>query len=72
MLKKLNIDFNIPEDLEDIINEYIEYMNNSDKTAEDYYLTEIKMILNWCKRESLLTQDQIKTIKDYYFEANHG
>lgn len=64
--KALEIDFKIPEDLQDMIDQYVKYLNESDHTSIDYYETEIKMILNWCYRETLLTDDQIELLRDYY------
>lgn len=62
----LSIDFDIPEDLSDIIDEYVDYLNNSDHSSIDYYKTEIQLILNWCYRESLLSEDNIQLLRDYY------
>jgi len=62
----LLIDFSIPEDLSDIIDEYVDYLNNSDHSSIDYYKTEIQLILNWCYRESLLSEDNITLLRDYY------
>lgn len=66
MFCKLKIDFNIPDDLSDIIDEYIDYLNNGGGTSDDYFKTEIKLTLNWCLRENKLSDDQIKLLRDYY------
>ena len=62
----LPINFIIPEELSDIIIQYVDYLNNSDHESIDYYETEIRLILNWCYRESLLTDEQIQLMRDYY------
>lgn len=64
--KPLLIDFEIPDDLKDMINQYLQYLNKGDRTSDDYYKTEIKLILNWCLRESLLTENQIALLRNYY------
>ena len=64
--KPLPIDFEIIEDLQDIIDEYINTLNSGDMTSKDYYETEIQLILNYCKRENKLTADQIQKLRDYY------
>ncbi len=69
MIKKyklLSIDFSIPDDLSDIINQYVDYLNDSDHTSIDYYETEIQLTLNWCFRNSLLTDEQISLLRNYY------
>ena len=66
MYKPLKIDFPIPEDLEDIINQYLHHLNYEDRMSIDYYRTEIQLILNWCFRESLLTDEQIELLRNYY------
>ena len=66
MYKELELDFEIPDDLQDIITEYLDYLNKGETDIIDYYRTEIQLILNWCYRESLLTDEQIKLIRDYY------
>ena len=63
---QLPINFAIPEDLSDIIDEYVDYLNNSDRSSIDYYKTEIQLILNWCYRESLLDDEKIQLLRDYY------
>ena len=63
---RLTIDFDIPEDLSNTIDEYVDYLNNSDQSSKDYYTTEIQMILNWCYRESLLSDDKIQLLREYY------
>jgi len=62
----LHIDFDIPDDLRDIIDEYVDYLNNSDHSSKDYYTMEIMLILNWCYRESLLSDDKIQLLREYY------
>ena len=71
MYKKLNINYDIPEDLSDMIDQYVTFLNTGKglADAEDYYTTEIQLILNWCYRERLLSEDKIHHLRDYY---QHG
>lgn len=66
MYKKLPIDFSIPEDLEELIDQYVTFLNTGKGIADDYYRTEIQLCLNWCYREHLLSDDRIKLLRDYY------
>ncbi len=64
MYKKLEIDFEIPEELDEKINEFVNYINTDEKhLSEDCYRTEIACILKWCND---LSSDKIEQIKDYY------
>lgn len=67
--QKLNIDFAIPEELENEIDEYINALNTMEKPPHDCFQAEIMVILNWCYRENILTNEQIKLLRDYY---EHG
>lgn len=68
--QKLDISFDIPEELEHDIDEYIKYLNDVEGegigVTDDCYRTEILCTLNWCLRESILDGEQIKQLKDYY------
>lgn len=68
MYKKLPISYKIPNELEDIINQYVIFLNTGKglTDADDYYTTEIQLILNWCFREQLLSEEQIKELRNYY------
>lgn len=66
---KLSINYHIPHDLSDIINEYVIFLNTGEGIADDYYRTEIQMILNWCFREHKLSDKQIQELRDYYQEG---
>lgn len=59
---KLNIDFNIPDFLEEEINVFVDYLNNSDGLSEDCYREEISLMI----RDSELSDDRKKLLKDYY------
>lgn len=64
--KPLQIKKILPEELEIEIDKYIEYLNSNDRNSEDCYQTEINVALNWCRREHLLPDNLISTLKDYY------
>ena len=64
--KKLNIDFEIPEELSDTIDKFLDYLNRGEYTMDDCFQEEIRVILNWCKRENILTEDQIELLRNYY------
>ena len=66
MYEKLEIDFAIPEDLEEAIDIYVNVLNTQERPADDCYRSEIMVILNWCYRERLLTDEQLKMLRDYY------
>lgn len=66
MYKKLDIDFEIPEDLERGIDNFMECINYKNKELEDCYRTEIQCSLKWCCREKLLTEKQIQLLREYY------
>jgi hypothetical protein len=62
-------DFNIkgiPEDLQDAIMRYLNFINNGGNPDDDCYRTEILMELNFCTREKILSPEDIKRLKDYY------
>ena len=62
----LPISFEIPEELEDDINRYVDYLNTGETLTEDCYQMEVKTSINWCFREKILTDDQIQLLRDYY------
>ena len=62
----LKIDFEIPEDLQNDIDNFLHCINYNNKSLEDCYRTEIQCTLNWCYREKLLTDDQIHLLREYY------
>lgn len=66
MYKKLEIDFEITEELEKLIDEYVHHLNTGEGLPDDYYRTEIQLELNFCVRERLLNNEQIKLLRDYY------
>ncbi len=66
MYKPLNIDFEITEELQQLIDEYVHYLNTGEGIADDYYRTEIQLELNFCFREHKLSDDQIALLRDYY------
>ena len=63
---KLDIDFEIPAELQDVIEQYVTYLNNSDGSLDDCYRTEIQLELNHCYRNGLLSAQQIELLRDYY------
>ena len=66
MYKPLPIDFDIPEELDDSIRAYLHHLNYESGTSVDCYQAEIQVILNWCSRDEVLTEDQIQLLRDYY------
>ena len=66
--RKLNIRQKLPEDLEDMIDQYVAFLNTGKGLAscEDYYTTEIMLILNWCYRARILPEETIQTLRGYY------
>lgn len=69
--KKLDIDYELPDDLENAINDYVHFLNTGEGLADtpDYYTMEIMLSLNWCYRDRILNEDQIRELRDYY---QHG
>ena len=66
MYQKLKIDFEIPDELDREIDEYIHHLNYESGTSIDCYQEEIRVILNWCQIESILTPQQIEILRNYY------
>ncbi len=66
MYKKLQINFKITPELEALIDEYVNYLNSGREDIDDYYRTEIQLELNFCYREHLLADEEIKMLRDYY------
>lgn len=66
MYKKLEIDFELPELLEDAIDKFVEYINTTNGSCEDCYRDEIDFFIKDCMMTHSLTDDQIKIIREYY------
>ena len=64
--KPLKINFTIPEELQLAIDGYLHSLNYDNGGCEDCHRTEIMCELNWCYREGILTNEQIKLLRDYY------
>ncbi len=64
MYKPLPLDFEIPEILENTINDFIDNLNNKNGNLEDCYRTEIRSILNGC--DLCLSENQIDMLRNYY------
>ena len=64
--KPLTVNETLPEELQEDINRYLEYLNNGGKNVDDCYQTEVNVSLNWCRREQLLSEETISTLKNYY------
>lgn len=64
--KALPIDYEIPEELEREIADYIDNLNNDNGSAEDCYRTEIMCLLNWCYRDKILPEEKIDELREYY------
>ncbi len=67
MLKKLEIDFDIPYELEESIDNLINDVNNKNGRLKDVYQDEI----NFCLKDwsNGLTDEQIKLLRDYYIRG---
>ncbi len=65
--KALDIDFAIPEDLQDSIDKFLKYLN-TDETGltEDCYRTEIDCDINHCASDGMISGEQVKILKEYY------
>jgi len=64
MFEKLKIDFEIPEELDDAINDLVYDMNNGRPDRKDIRQDEINF---WLKDWSNgLTNEQIELLRDYY------
>ncbi len=64
MYTPLNIDFEIPEILQNSRDEYINNLNHQNGNLEDCYRAEIRNILNGC--DLCLNTHQINLLRDYY------
>ena len=63
--RKLELDFPIPKELSDAINEMVDFVNfQRDCSAEDAYRTEIDCILRYYRKRFL--PEQMALLKDYY------
>lgn len=64
MYKKLDIDFEIPQLLEDGINDFVNNLNNQNGSLVDCYQEDIRNTLNGC--DLCLTSEQIELLRQYY------
>ena len=62
----LDIDFEIPEILEQEIADFLRNLNEQGGNLADCYEEEIRNILNECSEFELLTDSQISLLRDYY------
>ena len=67
MYKKLKINFEIPEILEDSINGFVKNLNEQDGNLADCYEQDIRNTLNGC--DECLTEDQINILRNYYVKG---
>lgn len=63
MYKRLEIDFELPETIEDDIEEMLEYMNNGGQFP-DVYMDNLRSDLNCYKID--FEDYQVEMLKDYY------
>ena len=61
---KLEINFEIPELLQDSINDFIVNLNEHNGNLADCYVADIRNTLNGC--EECLTPEQIDMLRQYY------
>ncbi len=66
MYKKLEIDFQITQELSDWIERYLEHINTTRGTSEDYYRMEIDLELKDELARHVLSHDQYTELRDYY------
>lgn len=64
MYRALDIDFEIPQILEDGIHDFLKNLNENDGTLADCYEQDIRNTLNGC--DDCLTKEQDKLLRDYY------
>ena len=68
--KKLELPIQLPKELEHDIDNYVDYINSDiARLSEDCYQCEIISSLKWCKRESLLDDEVISQLKQYYIRG---
>ena len=67
--KALEIDFKIPEALQEYIDDFLENLNERNGVFADCYEQEIRYLLNECREERRLTEEQIKILWDYYYRG---
>lgn len=67
MYKKLKIDFDIPEILEDSIDDFVKNLNEQNGSLADCYEQDIRSTLNGC--DECLTEDQINILRNYYVKG---
>lgn len=77
MYQPLNISFQVPEILQQNIDEFLYNLNQENGSLRDCYEAEIRNILNSCVDcEGELTEDQIEHLRNYYcrggvYESDH-
>lgn len=67
MYKKLKINFEIPEILEDSINGFVKNLNEQDGNLADCYEQDIRNTLN--DYDDMFTDEQLQLLRDYYVKG---
>lgn len=67
MYRTLDIDFEIPQLLEDGIHDFLENLNTHNGDLADCYEQDIRSTLNCC--DDCLTKEQDKLLRDYYVKG---
>ena len=62
----LDIDFEIPEILEQDIADFLRNLNEEGRNLADCHEEEIRNVLNECSEFELLTDSQISLLREYY------
>lgn len=62
--KKLDIDFEIPEEIEQDINDLVDYVNKYGSVTADCYRADLNNLLNGC--DTCMTDEQILLLRNYY------
>ena len=64
--KPIDIDFDIPEELQETIKLLLVELNEHNGRSADCYEAEIRSILNCCSIDEELTETQIEVLRRYY------
>lgn len=64
-MEKLKIDFDIPDYLEEDIDNYVNAINEHDSLWDCYWF-EVFNDLRYLHNEKIITEEQFETLKDYY------
>ena len=69
MYKKLKINFEIPDILEESFDDFVKNLNEQNGNLADCYEQDIRSTLNGC--DECLTEDQINILRNYYVKGEN-